>query len=188
MKVGGTYEKLVYLLISTGLAFIICFSIIPINAIENKSNPDTGITIEVAIPELQEGESITLDSIPIYVSNDFERSSTRIINITPTFNKISSSRYTVTLTLRLLDTSYYYYNASFNLLVQGNILQGYPTKLNQRLIVNSSVGHKTEYVTSSSFAGEQGNTVRLVINNVLLNTYYHGTMSGEGSSGGFFLN
>ena len=110
------------------------------------------------------------------------RSSTRIINITPTFNKISSSRYTVTLTLRLLDPSYYYYSASFNLLVQ---VQGYPTKLNQRLTVNSTVGHMTEYVTSSSFAGEQGNTVRLVISNVLLNTYYHGTMAGEGSSGGF---
>lgn len=180
-------KKLIYLLISAGLAFIICFSIIPINAEGNNFNPDTGIAVEVVIPELQKGESITLDPIPVYVSNDLERSSTRIIDITPTFNKISSSRYTVTLTLRLLDTSYYYYSASFNLLVQGNILQGYPTKLNQRLTVNSTVGHKTEYVTSSSFVGEQGNTVRLVINNVLLNTYYHGTMSGEGSSGGFFL-
>ena len=73
-------------------------------------------------------------------------------------------------------------------MVQGNILQGYPTKLNQRLTVTSTVGHTTEYVTSRSFAGEQGNTVRVVISNVFLNTYYHGKMSGEGSSGGFFLN
>lgn len=181
-------KKLIYLLFSTGLAFILCFSIIPINAQENNFNPDTGVAIEVEVPEIQEGESITLEPIPVYVSDNLERSSTRIINITPTFNKISSSRYTVTLTLRLLDPSYYYYSASFNLLVQGNILQGYPTKLNQRLTVNSTVGHMTEYVTSSSFAGEQGNTVRLVISNVLLNTYYHGTMAGEGSSGGFFLN
>lgn len=180
-------KKLIYLLISTGLAFIMCFATIPVNAEVNNFNPDTGIVVEVAIPEIQEGESITLEPIPVYVSNDLERSSTRIINITPTFNKISSSRYTVTLTLRLIDTSYYYHSASFNLLVQGNVLQGYPTKLNQRLTVNSTVGHKTEYVTSSSFAGEQGNTVRIVISNVLLNTYYHGTMSGEGSSGGFFL-
>lgn len=181
-------KKIIYLLVSTGLAFIICFSIIPINAEKNNFKSDTSIAIEATIPELQEGESITLEPIPVYISNDLERSSTRIINITPTFNKISSSRYTVTLTLYLIDTSYYYSNASFNLLVQGNILQGYPTKLNQRLTVNSTVGHKTEYVTSSSFAGEQGNTVRLVISNVLLHTYYHGTMSGEGSSGGFFLN
>lgn len=62
-------------------------------------------------------------------------------------------------------------------------------KLNDppKMVHRSTVGHNTEYVTSSSFAREQGNTVRLVISNVLLNTYYHGTMSGEGSSGGFFL-
>ena len=181
-------KKIIYLLISTGLAFILCFSIIPINAQENTSNPDTGVVMEVEVPEIQEGESITLEPIPVYVSDNLERSSTRIIDIIPTFNKISSSKYTVTLTLRLLDPSYYYSSASFDLLVQGNILQGYPTKLKQRLTVRSSVGHMTEYVTSSSFAGEQGNTVRVVINNVRLNTYYHGPMAGEGSSGGFFLN
>lgn len=181
-------KKLIYLLISTGLAFIMCFATIPVNAEANNFNPNTGVAVEVAIPEIQEGESIALEPIPVYVLNDLERSSTRIIDIIPIFNKISSSKYTVTLTLRLLDTSYYYYSASFDLLVQGNILQGYPPKLNQRLTVRSTEGHTTEYVTSRSFAGEQGNTVRVVISNVFLNTYYHGKMSGEGSSGGFFLN
>lgn len=95
-------KKLIYLLISTGLAFIMCFATIPVNAEANNFNPNTGVAVEVAIPEIQEGESIALEPIPVYVLNDLERSSTRIIDIIPTFNKISSSKYTVTLTLRLL--------------------------------------------------------------------------------------
>lgn len=181
-------KKIFYLVFSTCLAIILSFSITPINAQDNNLNTDTGVVIEVEVPEIQEGESIALEPIPVYVSDNLERSSTRIINITPTFNKISSSRYTVTLTLQLINPSYYYHSASFNLLVQGNVLQGYPTKLNQKMTVYSTIGHMTEYITSNAFAGEQGNTVRIVISNVSLYTYYHGTIAGEGSTGGFFLN
>ena len=54
-------KKLIYLLISTGLAFIMCFATIPVNAEANNFNPNTGVAVEVAIPEIQEGESITLE-------------------------------------------------------------------------------------------------------------------------------
>lgn len=142
----------------------------------------------VDVSNLDIGESVELETFSLYVNDERTRSSTRVVDITPTAEKLSSTSYRLTYRLHLLLPDYSYSAVRFTSTILGTWLLGSPTKLSENLYKATRGQSTNVYIQTGSFEGKQGEVIQVKLTNIYLYTYMHGTLSAENSSQSFFLN
>ena len=138
--------------------------------------------------DFQLGESVELEPFGLYIYEEKTRSSTRVVDITPTAVKLSDTKYRLNYKLHLLLPDYGYSAVNFKSTILRTWLLGSPTKISEKLYKATNGQYTNVYMQTGSFNAKQGEVVQIKLTNIFLHTYKHGILAAENSSQTIFLN